>query len=215
MAQDAFLSAYRAYDRFRGQSHVTTWLYRITMNAALMRLRKTKKARTLTHTGIDEVEVIDWTKNPHKDALDSGVGRQAPRGDRPARTRSARLPRFTRRSGSVQRGGGRGPRHHRLGTQVAPTPRAHDRAEIPRILRQDAERVGGREGISGLSAGSPLPVATGTTEHANGGTFSVVMSLAAVDGDWIPASAGMTVLGDAGYFPRNPSCRLSPTPPIM
>ena len=71
VAQDAFLSAYRAYDRFRGQSHVTTWLYRITMNAALMRLRKTKKARTLTHTGIDEVEVVDWTKNPHKDALDS------------------------------------------------------------------------------------------------------------------------------------------------
>ena len=74
VAQDAFLSAYRAYDRFRGQSQLTTWLYRITMNAALMRLRKTKKARTLTHTGIDEVEVIDWTKNPHKDALDSELG---------------------------------------------------------------------------------------------------------------------------------------------
>ena len=74
VAQDAFLSAYRAYDRFRGQSHVTTWLYRITMNAALMRLRKTKKARTLTHSGIDEVEVVDWTKNPHKDALDSELG---------------------------------------------------------------------------------------------------------------------------------------------
>ena len=44
------------------------------MNAALMRLRKTKKARTLTHTGIDEVEVVDWTKNPHKDALDSELG---------------------------------------------------------------------------------------------------------------------------------------------
>ena len=74
VAQDAFLSAYRAYDRFRGQSHVTTWLYRITMNAALMRLRKAKKTRTLTHTGIDEVEVADWTKNPHKDALDSELG---------------------------------------------------------------------------------------------------------------------------------------------
>lgn len=74
VAQDAFLSAYRAYERFRGQSHVTTWLYRITMNAALMRLRKTKKDRTLTHTGVDEIEVVDWTKNPHKDALDSELG---------------------------------------------------------------------------------------------------------------------------------------------
>lgn len=74
VAQDAFLSAYRAYDRFRGQSHVTTWLYRITMNAALMRLRKTKKDRTLTNTGVDDMEVVDWTKNPHKDALDSELG---------------------------------------------------------------------------------------------------------------------------------------------
>lgn len=74
VTQDAFLSAYRAYDRFRGQSHVTTWLYRITMNAALMRLRKTKRDRTLTNTGVDDMEVVDWTKNPHKDALDSELG---------------------------------------------------------------------------------------------------------------------------------------------
>lgn len=40
VVQDAFLSAYRARDRFRGGSQVTTWLYRITVNAALMRLRK-------------------------------------------------------------------------------------------------------------------------------------------------------------------------------
>jgi RNA polymerase sigma-70 factor (ECF subfamily) len=40
VVQDAFLSAYRARERFRGASQVTTWLYRITVNAALMRLRK-------------------------------------------------------------------------------------------------------------------------------------------------------------------------------
>ena len=90
VAQDAFLSAYRAYDRFRGQSHVTTWLYRITMNAALMRLRKTNKARTLTHTGIDEVEVDRLDEEPAQGRARLGVGRQAPRGDRPPRTRSAR-----------------------------------------------------------------------------------------------------------------------------
>ena len=28
VAQDAFLSAFRAFDRFRGESRVTTWLYR-------------------------------------------------------------------------------------------------------------------------------------------------------------------------------------------
>jgi RNA polymerase sigma-70 factor (ECF subfamily) len=40
VVQDTFLSAYRARDRFRGASQVTTWLYRIAVNAALMRLRK-------------------------------------------------------------------------------------------------------------------------------------------------------------------------------
>jgi RNA polymerase sigma-70 factor (ECF subfamily) len=40
VVQDAFLSAFRSRDKFKGASQVTTWLYRITVNAALMRLRK-------------------------------------------------------------------------------------------------------------------------------------------------------------------------------
>ncbi len=71
VAQDAFLSAYRAFERFRGESRVTTWLYRITMNAALMRLRKTKLARSLTHTGIEDVEVADWSTTPDRGAQNS------------------------------------------------------------------------------------------------------------------------------------------------
>ena len=71
VSQDAFLSAYRAFDRFRGESRVTTWLYRITMNAALMRLRKTKLARSLTVTGLEDMEVVDWTASPDKEAVNS------------------------------------------------------------------------------------------------------------------------------------------------
>ena len=74
VAQDAFLSAYRAWDRFRGESRVTTWLYRITVNAALMRLRKTKSQRQLTHTGIEDVEVVDWTASPSRDTLNAERG---------------------------------------------------------------------------------------------------------------------------------------------
>ncbi|MFO0873130.1 MAG: sigma-70 family RNA polymerase sigma factor [Phycisphaerales bacterium] len=37
--QDAFLSAMRAIDRFEGTSRIGTWLHRITVNAALMKLR--------------------------------------------------------------------------------------------------------------------------------------------------------------------------------
>jgi RNA polymerase sigma-70 factor (ECF subfamily) len=71
VAQDAFLSAYRAFGRFRGESRVTTWLYRITTNAALMRLRKTKKSRTLVQTGVEDLDIPDWTVSPEKEAQDS------------------------------------------------------------------------------------------------------------------------------------------------
>lgn len=37
--QDAFLSAFRAIGRFEGQSRLSTWLHRIVVNAALMKLR--------------------------------------------------------------------------------------------------------------------------------------------------------------------------------
>ena len=37
--QDAFTSAFRAMERFEGQSSLSTWLHRIAVNAALMRLR--------------------------------------------------------------------------------------------------------------------------------------------------------------------------------
>lgn len=44
--QDALVSAFRAAHTFRGQSAVTTWLHRITLNACLDRARKTVARRT-------------------------------------------------------------------------------------------------------------------------------------------------------------------------
>jgi RNA polymerase sigma-70 factor (ECF subfamily) len=40
VVQESFLNAFNAIDAFRGQSGLGTWLYRITYNNALMRLRK-------------------------------------------------------------------------------------------------------------------------------------------------------------------------------
>ena len=74
VAQDAFLSAHRAFARFRGESKVSTWLYRITVNAALMRLRKEKKNRTLTRTGLDGVDIPDWSDTPERFASNSELG---------------------------------------------------------------------------------------------------------------------------------------------
>ena len=45
--QEAFISAFRRADRFRGDSAVTTWLHRITVNAAIDRLRREKPTAPL------------------------------------------------------------------------------------------------------------------------------------------------------------------------
>ena len=45
--QDALLSAYRAAERFRGDSAVTTWLHRIVVNACLDRIRRQKVRPTV------------------------------------------------------------------------------------------------------------------------------------------------------------------------
>lgn len=50
--QDAFVSAFRALPRFRGESRLATWLYRIAINAALARLR--------ARAGADEVSLDEW-----------------------------------------------------------------------------------------------------------------------------------------------------------
>ena len=64
ITQETFLSAYRSWASFRGGSSVSTWLYRIAVNACLMRLRKEKRARALTDTGYKDMDVIDWTADP-------------------------------------------------------------------------------------------------------------------------------------------------------
>lgn len=43
--QDALLSAYRALPTFQAGSRLSTWLYRIAMNAALMKLRALRRRR--------------------------------------------------------------------------------------------------------------------------------------------------------------------------
>ena len=41
--QDAFISAFKAIEKFEGNSKLSTWLHRITVNACLMKLRSQKR----------------------------------------------------------------------------------------------------------------------------------------------------------------------------
>ncbi|AKG44056.1 RNA polymerase sigma factor SigM [Streptomyces xiamenensis] len=63
--QDALVSAYRAAHTFRGQSAVTTWLHRITVNACLDRLRKAKTRRA---TPVPEPQRLETLLEPHESA---------------------------------------------------------------------------------------------------------------------------------------------------
>lgn len=63
--QDALVSAYRAAHTFRGQSAVTTWLHRITVNACLDRARKSASRRT---SPVAETERLEQLLEPHESA---------------------------------------------------------------------------------------------------------------------------------------------------
>src|SRR5258706_1525880 len=67
VVQDAFLKAYQKLDQFQGNSKFYTWLVRIAVNEALMKLRKRKASKTVsidedveTEEGFVPREVTDW-----------------------------------------------------------------------------------------------------------------------------------------------------------
>jgi|SRR5437867_5523415 len=70
--QDTFLRAYRGIKSFKGHSTFSTWIYRITANSALMRLRK-KQLPTVSIEDADEretpVSIADWAPGPVEQLL--------------------------------------------------------------------------------------------------------------------------------------------------
>lgn len=70
--QEAFISAYRSFSKFKGQSKVSTWLYRIVVNACLMKIRKEKsRAKYLSENAFDDDVVPDWGNDPERAAVNS------------------------------------------------------------------------------------------------------------------------------------------------
>jgi RNA polymerase sigma-70 factor (ECF subfamily) len=73
VVQDAFLKAYENLNQFQGQSKFYTWLVRIAVNEALMKLRRIKPGRVVSldeevKTDEDSLprEVADWSPNPEQ-----------------------------------------------------------------------------------------------------------------------------------------------------
>lgn len=76
--QDTFLRAYRGIKSFKGNSTFSTWIYRITANSALMRLRK-KQLPTVSIEDADEretpVNIADWSPGPVEQLLSQELQR--------------------------------------------------------------------------------------------------------------------------------------------
>ena len=71
--QEAFLKAYEHLDQFQGNSRFYTWIVRIAVNQALMKLRKRKTDRSVSldeqiDTGEDTVvrEIASWDPDPEQ-----------------------------------------------------------------------------------------------------------------------------------------------------
>jgi len=71
VVQEVFLSVYKALPRFRADAQVSTWLYRIAVNACLMKARKEKNARYLVDAGYEDIDIPDWSESPEKAALNA------------------------------------------------------------------------------------------------------------------------------------------------
>jgi RNA polymerase sigma-70 factor (ECF subfamily) len=77
LTQETFLSAFRHYDRFRGEAKVFTWLYQIARNLCINKVRQRDRQRSLKIESLDQTrdsdddegltrEVADWTHSPQQ-----------------------------------------------------------------------------------------------------------------------------------------------------
>jgi len=72
VTQDVFLTLFRKIHTFQGKSAFSSWVYRITLNAAYMKLRSRKKDQsvsiddmlpTFNKAGFQQEKVQDWSEN--------------------------------------------------------------------------------------------------------------------------------------------------------
>jgi len=76
--QETFIKAYRALPGFDGRSSLSTWLYRIATNEALMLLRRRKQVEVSIDEPVDNAEqdgeplqIVDWCCMPEEELMSS------------------------------------------------------------------------------------------------------------------------------------------------
>jgi RNA polymerase sigma-70 factor (ECF subfamily) len=88
VAQDVLYKVYRKVDAFRGDAALSSWIYRITFNAAMSRLRTAKYQRAQTEESAlissegdliataNSREVADWSNMPDEQVFRSQLRRR-------------------------------------------------------------------------------------------------------------------------------------------
>ncbi len=78
--QETFIKAFRNLDRFDGRASVSTWLYRIATNEALMLLRKKHPESISVETPWEEddeeqepLQIVDWCCLPENELMSAEV----------------------------------------------------------------------------------------------------------------------------------------------
>jgi RNA polymerase sigma-70 factor (ECF subfamily) len=64
LVQDVFVQVYRSLENFRGQSRLSTWIYRVAVNVVLMHRRSARSRPALAPNG-DASTAIDSRLSPH------------------------------------------------------------------------------------------------------------------------------------------------------
>lgn len=85
LTQEAFIQLFRKIGSFRGDSALTTWLHRLTVNQVLMHFRKRSvKMEKTTEEGETPVQIVAGTENPNqmpvidRIALDKAIAQLPP-----------------------------------------------------------------------------------------------------------------------------------------
>ncbi len=83
IVQDVFMIVYQKIDSFKGDSAFYSWMYRICVNASLMRLRSRKRTETVslepfmpvfTEEGKHAGEVRNWSREVEKQVMNRELG---------------------------------------------------------------------------------------------------------------------------------------------
>jgi len=83
IVQDVFMIVYQKIDSFKGDSAFYSWIYRICVNASLMRLRSRKRTETVslepfmpvfTEDGRHAGEVSNWSREVEKRVMNKEIG---------------------------------------------------------------------------------------------------------------------------------------------